>query len=73
MIKDLTDTGRVASFWWISFDGAQKAHGCRGGVNFENTYVSISSSFESEHFACERAPKSPSRNFYAFVSSSLSY
>ena len=42
-------------------------------MNFENTYVSISSPSESEPFVCEHAPKSPSRKCYAFVPISLSY
>ena len=42
-------------------------------MNFENTYVSISSPSVSEPFLFERAPKSPSRNCYASVSSSISY
>ena len=74
MINDLTDPCRdrvvLANFArWASEDPP----GDRGGMNFENTYVSVSPPCDSEPFACEHAPKSPSRNCYAFAPTSLSY
>ena len=74
IVKGLTDPGRdrvgSANF---SRRASVGPPGGRGSVDFENTYASISSLSESEPFACERAPKYPSRNCYAFAPSSLSY
>ena len=63
MIKGQPGPGRdrvvLANFVRLASESPPRG---RGGVNFENTYVSISSPCESDPFVCEHAPNSPGRS-----------